>query len=183
MNLIETELPGVLIIEPRIFPDSRGHFFETFQSERYQQYGLPKQFVQDNFSRSMKNVVRGLHYQLERPQGKLVCVTHGRVLDVVVDVRLGSATFGKAITVELNDQNFRQVYMPPGFAHGFCVLSEWADFIYKCTDYYYPAGERGIYWNDPDLQISWPIETPILSEKDTVFPCLKDISEIQLPRY
>ncbi len=182
MNIVPTELPGVLIIELRAFKDPRGYFFEFFQAERYQQHGLPAQFVQDNFSRSSKNVLRGLHYQIERPQGKLVCVTYGQVLDVIVDVRSDSATFGKAITVELSDQNFRQVYIPPGFAHGFCVLSEWADFVYKCTDYYYPAGERGVYWNDPDLQIPWPVLDPILSEKDAVFSCLKEIPEDQLPR-
>lgn len=181
MNIIQTELAGVVIIELRSFKDSRGYFFEIFQAERYSQYGLPTQFVQDNFSRSSKNVIRGLHYQLERPQGKLVCVTQGQVLDVVVDVRVGSPTFGKSIAVELSDQNFRQLYIPPGFAHGFCVLSERADFIYKCTDYYYPAGERGILWNDPDLQIPWPIKDPILSEKDAIFPCLKDIQTDQLP--
>jgi len=182
MNVIETELPGVLIVELRAFKDPRGYFFEIFQTERYQQAGLPVQFVQDNFSRSNQKVIRGLHYQLERPQGKLVCVTQGHVLDVIVDVRFGSATFGKAITVELSDQNFRQLYIPPGFAHGFCVLSERADFIYKCTDYYYPAGERGILWNDPDLQIAWPIEDPILSEKDKELLPLKEIAKDQLPR-
>lgn len=181
MNIIPTELPGVLMIELSVFKDPRGYFFEMFQAKRYQQHGLPTQFVQDNFSRSSKNVLRGLHYQLERPQGKLVCVTHGHVLDVIVDVRLGSSTFGKAMTIELSDQNFRQVYIPPGFAHGFCVLSEWADFVYKCTDYYYPAGERGILWNDPDLQISWPVKHPILSEKDAMFPHLKEIASDQLP--
>jgi dTDP-4-dehydrorhamnose 3,5-epimerase len=182
MNVLMTELPGVLIIEPRVFPDSRGCFFETFQAERYQQQGIPARFVQDNFSRSTQHVVRGLHYQLEHPQGKLVFVTYGRVLDIVVDVRWDSPTFGKAITIELNDQQARQVYIPPGFAHGFCVLSERADFIYKCTDYYYPAGERGILWNDPDLAIAWPVPEPILSIKDAVYPRLKDIAKDQLPR-
>jgi dTDP-4-dehydrorhamnose 3,5-epimerase len=182
MHIISTQLPDVLIIEPQIFHDARGAFFEVFQAERYQQQGVPAQFVQDNFSHSNKNVVRGLHYQLEHPQGKLVCVTNGHVLDVIVDIRLGSPTFGQAITIELSDKNLRQVYIPPGFAHGFCVLSERADFLYKCTDYYYPASERGIYWNDPDLKIAWPVRDPILSEKDAVFPCLKDVSEDQLPR-
>lgn len=181
MNIIATELPGVQIIELRAFHDTRGYFFELFQLGRFEQHGLPTQFVQDNFSRSKKNVLRGLHYQLQRPQGKLVCVTHGRALDVVVDIRINSPTFGKSITIELSDQNFRQVYIPPGFAHGFCVLSEWADFIYKCTDYYYPAGERGIIWNDPDLQIPWPVQDPIISEKDAIFSCLKDIPKDQLP--
>lgn len=182
MNITQTELPGVVMIELRAFHDSRGYFFEIFQGERYQQHDIPGHFVQDNFSRSGKNVLRGLHYQLEHPQGKLVLVTYGHVLDVIVDVRTGSPTFGKAITIELSDQNLRQVYIPPGFAHGFCVLSERADFIYKCTDYYYPAGERGIYWNDPALQISWPVQEPVLSAKDNVYPCLREVAEDQLPR-
>jgi dTDP-4-dehydrorhamnose 3,5-epimerase len=183
MKITETILPGVLIIEPRTFHDDRGYFYETFHAERYEQYGIKEKFVQDNFSSSTKNVVRGLHYQMEHAQGKLVFVTYGQVLDVIVDIRVGSATFGKAITVDLNDQNNRQVYIPPGLAHGFCVLSETANFLYKCTDFYYPASEFGLRWDDPDLQIEWPdIKTPILSAKDAVYPCLKDIPESQLPR-
>lgn len=182
MNQIHTALPGVVIIELRAFHDARGYFFEILQEERYQQHGIPGHFVQDNFSRSSKNVVRGLHYQLEQPQGKLVFVTRGHVLDVIVDVRIGSPTFGQAITVELSDQNLRQVYIPPGFAHGFCVLSEWADFIYKCTDYYCPAGERGIAWNDPALHIPWPVQEPVLSAKDSVYPRLQEVAVDQLPR-
>ncbi len=182
MRVVSTELPGVLIIELHAFHDPRGYFFEIFQEERYQQHGIPERFVQDNFSSSSQHVLRGLHYQVEHPQGKLVFVMRGHVLDVIVDVRLGSPTFGKAITIELSDQNLRQVYIPPGFAHGFCVLSEWADFVYKCTDYYHPAGERGIRWNDPDLHIPWPVQDPILSAKDAVLPRLRDIGEDQLPR-
>jgi dTDP-4-dehydrorhamnose 3,5-epimerase len=182
MNIIKTLLPGVVIIERDVFKDSRGHFIETFQADRYQQHGLPTHFVQDNFSYSYQNVLRGLHYQLQHPQGKLVSVTHGKVLDIIVDIRIDSPTFGKSITVEISDQNCRQVYIPVGFAHGFCVLSEYAGFIYKCTDYYHPDDEHGVCWHDPDLEISLPIDAPILSKKDAVLPRLKNIPENQLPR-
>lgn len=184
MKVTETILPGVFIIEPRAFHDARGYFYETFHAERYEQYGIKEKFVQDNFSSSVKNVVRGLHYQMEHAQGKLVFVTYGHVVDVVVDIRIGSPTFGKSVTIELNDQNHRQVFIPPGLAHGFCVLSDRVDFLYKCTDFYYPASEFGIRWDDPDLQIAWPhLEKPILSAKDSIYPCLKDIPENQLPRF
>lgn len=180
MKIIQTKLDGVLIIEPRIFSDDRGYFLESFQSERYQSYGIPEKFVQDNFSRSKKNSIRGLHYQLEKPQGKLVYVSAGKALDVIVDIRKSSPTFAQFILVELNDQTHRQVYIPPGFAHGFCVLSEHADFVYKCTDYYHPPSERGIIWNDPSLQIAWPVSQPILSSKDQAYPKLNDISSEHL---
>lgn len=180
MRILETELEGVFIIEPRRFEDSRGVFFESFQLQRYQEIGIPGPFVQDNFSHSHKNVVRGLHYQLERPQGKLVFVAYGKVLDVIVDIRVSSATFGKAITIELSEQNGRQVYIPPGFAHGFCVVSETAGFIYKCTDYYHPASEKGVIWNDADLNITWPTDTPILAAKDQEYTRLKDLAQDQL---
>jgi len=182
MKILETELAGVLIIEPRVFSDSRGYFFESFQAERYKENGITKEFVQDNVSHSTKGVLRGLHYQLEHPQGKLVFVLTGAVLDVIVDIRRGSPTFGKSVSIELNETNRRQVYVPPGYAHGFCVISETVDFLYKCTDYYSPASERGIAWNDPDLGITWPVSDPILSEKDTRYPRLKDVLEDQLPR-
>jgi dTDP-4-dehydrorhamnose 3,5-epimerase len=183
MKVTETALPGVLIIEPRTFKDERGFFYETFHAERYAEIGIKEKFVQDNFSRSVKNVVRGLHYQLEHAQGKLVYVAYGHVLDVIVDIRVDSPAFGQAITIEISDQNHRQVYVPRGMAHGFCVLSDHVDFLYKCTDYYYPASEFGLCWNDPDLQISWPkIENPILSRKDLVYPRLKDIPRDQLPK-
>jgi dTDP-4-dehydrorhamnose 3,5-epimerase len=182
MKVIETILPGVLIIEPRVFHDTRGYFYETFHADRYQEYGIKERFVQDNFSRSVKNVVRGLHYQMEHAQGKLVSVTYGQVLDVVVDIRTGSPAFGKVITIDLSDQNNRQVYIPKGLAHGYCVLSERADFLYKCTDFYCPESEHGLYWNDPDLHIPWPvIKEPILSPKDSIYPRLKEISQDQLP--
>jgi dTDP-4-dehydrorhamnose 3,5-epimerase len=183
MNVINTSLPGVILIEPRVFTDARGYFFETFQDQRYQSFGIPSTFVQDNFSRSQCNVIRGLHYQLEYPQGKLIWVTRGRVLDVVVDIRVGSPRFGQSLTIELSDANHRQVYIPPGFAHGFCALSEEVDFIYKCTDYYHPPAERGILWSDADLKIAWPISNPIVNEKDQLYPKLKDVSPDQLPRY
>lgn len=182
MKILETELAGVLIIEPRVFSDSRGYFFESFQAERYKENGITKEFVQDNVSHSTKGVLRGLHYQLEHPQGKLVFVLTGAVLDVIVDIRRGSPMFGKSVSIELNETNRRQVYVPPGYAHGFCVISETVDFLYKCTDYYSPASERGIAWNDPDLGITWPVSDPILSEKDTRYPRLKDVLEDQLPR-
>lgn len=183
MNIIETNLPGILIIEPRVFGDQRGFFLETFQAERYAQAGMKLDFVQDNISRSSQGVLRGLHYQLQHTQGKLVWVTRGTVFDVAIDVRYGSPTFGQVASVILDDQNHRQFYIPPGFAHGFCVLSDQADFLYKCTDYYHPTSEQGICWDDPDLAIDWPIDTPVLSEKDRVYSRLKDKNKQQLPLY
>lgn len=180
MRILTTELEGVLIIQPRRFEDTRGFFFESYQEQRYHEQGITSRFVQDNFSHSIKNVVRGLHYQLERPQGKLVYLSYGTVLDVIVDIRLSSPTFGKSITIEISDTNGQQVYVPPGFAHGFCVLSEKAGFHYKCTDFYHPSSERGILWNDPDLKISWPTTNPVLIPKDTTYPCLKDVAKDQL---
>jgi len=179
MKITTTKLAGVLIIEPRIFHDSRGYFFESFQALRYQEQGIPA-FVQDNFSRSNQNVIRGLHYQLEHPQGKLIFVARGKILDVMVDIRKNSPTFGHSMTVELDDQLHRQVYIPIGFAHGFCVISPQADVIYKCTDYYHPPAERGILWSDPDLQIPWPINNPIVAPKDELFPLLKNIPDKEL---
>jgi dTDP-4-dehydrorhamnose 3,5-epimerase len=185
MNVIESELPGVLIIEPRAFGDDRGFFFESYQQERYEAQGVPLVFVQDNFSRSTQGVLRGLHYQLEKPQGKLVGVTRGAVVDVAVDIRYGSPHFGKAVSVMLDDVNHRQLYVPPGFAHGFYVLSETADFYYKCTDYYHAPSERGVLWSDPDLAIQWDVVSPepLLAPKDKTYPRLKDIPVEHLPRY
>lgn len=176
-------LPEVIVIEPTIFADDRGYFFEGFQSKRYKEIGIQESFVQDNYSRSAKNTVRGLHYQLHYPQGKLVGVTAGSVLDIIVDIRLGSPTFGKWISIELNDQNIRQVYIPKGFAHGFCVLSDTADFYYKCTDYYMPNDDYGIAWNDTFINIAWPVAVPIMSKKDMNYAFLQSISEHQLPKY
>ena len=175
MKVIETALPGVLIIEPKAFGDHRGFFLETFQVERYREAGITLPFVQDNHSRSQRGVLRGLHFQKTRPQGKLVSVSRGAVYDVAVDIDPTSATYGKFVGVELSDDNHRQMWVPPGYAHGFCVLSEVADFQYKCTDFYFPADEGGLAWNDPDVGIPWPIEAPQLSAKDANNPRLRDL--------
>ena len=175
MKVIETALPGVLIIEPKAFGDHRGFFLETFQVERYREAGITLPFVQDNHSRSQRGVLRGLHFQRTRPQGKLVSVSRGAVYDVAVDIDPASATYGKFVGVELNDDNHRQMWVPPGYAHGFCVLSEVADFQYKCTDFYFPADEGGLAWNDPDVGIPWPITEPQLSAKDVNNPRLRDL--------
>jgi dTDP-4-dehydrorhamnose 3,5-epimerase len=177
-------LPDVIMIEPSIYKDSRGYFFEGFQARRYQEIGIKETFVQDNYSRSVKNTLRGLHYQLDNPQGKLVGVTAGRVFDVIVDIRQGSPTFGQWIGVELSDDNARQVYIPKGYAHGFCVLSETADFYYKCTDYYVPNDDYGIKWNDSRINIEWPIKgVPIVSAKDDNYGSLLNVKGDQLPKY
>jgi dTDP-4-dehydrorhamnose 3,5-epimerase len=177
-------LPEVIIIEPKIFGDARGFFYESFQAKRYlEEYGIPVTFVQDNVSRSTKGILRGLHHQKQHTQGKLICVTRGAVFDVAVDIRQGSPNFGQWMGVVLDDKKHRQVYIPPGFAHGFCVLSEEADFIYKCTDYYDPSSEITIKWDDPDLAIDWPIENPILSTKDQKGILLKNILKTDLPYY
>ena len=175
MNVIETALPGVLIIEPKAFGDHRGFFLETFQVERYREAGITLPFVQDNHSRSQRGVLRGLHFQKTRPQGKLVSVSRGAVYDVAVDIDPASATYGQFVGVELNDDNHRQLWIPPGYAHGFCVLSEVADFQYKCTDFYFPADEGGLLWTDPDVGIPRPITEPQLSAKDANNPRLRDL--------
>lgn len=167
MNVIPTQIPDVLLIEPRVFADSRGFFKETYQRTRYAEAGITAEFVQDNISRSMCGTLRGLHFQLRHPQGKLVQATFGRIFDVAVDLRKGSPYFGKWVGTELSDENHRQMYIPPGFAHGFCVLSERADLFYKCTDFYYPEHERTLLWCDSDVGIKWPLDVPpILSDKD-----------------
>ena len=167
MNVIKTKLIDCVIIEPKIFGDERGFFLETFQAERYTKLaGITLPFVQDNHSRSSKGVLRGLHFQKTKPQGKLVRVVKGEVFDVAVDIRQGSPTFGQWEAVILSEENKTQFWVPPGFAHGFIVLSNSADFEYKCTDYYDSSDEGSVLWNDPDLDIPWPIVTPILSNKD-----------------
>jgi dTDP-4-dehydrorhamnose 3,5-epimerase len=166
MNVIETDIPGVLIIEPKVFGDARGFFSETFQVKRYADIGIVRPFVQDNLSRSVRGTLRGLHFQSPKAQGKLVTVLRGAVRDVVVDVRVGSPTFGKHVAVDLDDENRRQFFVPRGFAHGFAVLSESADFFYKCDELYSPADEKVLRWNDPALGIDWGIEAPILSARD-----------------
>ncbi|WP_201196318.1 dTDP-4-dehydrorhamnose 3,5-epimerase [Pseudomonas fluorescens] len=177
MNVIETTLPGVLILEPKVFGDERGFFYESFNAKAFEQAtGLERQFVQDNHSRSLKGVLRGLHYQLENTQGKLVRVTFGEVLDVAVDVRRSSPNFGRWEAVRLSAQNARQLWVPEGFAHGFVVLSDVAEFLYKTTDYYNPAAERCIRWDDPTLAIDWQLtEAPQLSAKDQLGKTLQEV--------
>ena len=166
MKVLKTKIEGLLIIEPQIFGDERGFFFEAYHDERYRKSGIPYSFVQDNRSMSQKGVIRGLHFQVKKPQGKLVSVASGQVLDVAVDLRPTSSTFGCHESVLLSRDNRRQLFIPPGFAHGFSVISDSAEFHYKCTDYYDPNDEDGLIWNDPQLAINWRISEPSLSEKD-----------------
>jgi dTDP-4-dehydrorhamnose 3,5-epimerase len=167
MKIIPTEISDLILIEPKAFGDARGFFFESYQRDRYREVGIPENFVQDNVSRSCRGTLRGLHYQLIQPQGKLVFVTRGEVFDVAVDMRRSSPTFGRWFGAVLNDENHRQLFVPPGFAHGFCVTSDSADFCYKCTDFYNPSHERTLLWNDPAVGIDWPtLDSPILSAKD-----------------
>ena len=166
MKFIPTDLPGVLVIEPDVYRDARGFFLETYHAEKYAAGGVPAAFRQDNHSRSVGGTVRGLHAQRRRPQGKLVRVLHGEIFDVVVDIRRGSPTFKRWVGVTLSADNFRQCYIPPGFAHGFCVTSAAAEFEYKCTDYYDPADEIRLLWNDPQIGVTWPVQDPIVSDKD-----------------
>ncbi len=185
MRVIETKLPGVLIIEPGVFGDARGFFLETFHKQRYDEAGIPGKgmdFVQDNHSRSRKGVLRGLHFQLANPQGKLVSAGTGSVFDVAADVNPDSATCGMWVGVELNEDNHRQLWIPPGYAHGFHVLSDVADFQYKCTEFYHPEDESGVLWNDPDIGIDWPLDEPLLSDKDAALPVLADIPGELLPK-
>jgi len=179
-----TDIPGVFVLTPRVFGDSRGFFLETYQRLRYGDAGVDVEFVQDNHSRSSRGVLRGLHYQLRNPQAKLIYVARGEVLDVAVDIRRGSPTFGRCVTCHLSDNNHRQIYVPTGFAHGFCVLSEQADVIYKCTDFYAPDDEYGVLWSDPALAISWPTQIePMLSAKDAALRPLRDIPPEHLPLF
>lgn len=187
MNIITTNLPGVIVIEPKLYVDKRGFFLETFREDVLLQAGINAHFVQDNHTRSSQGVLRGLHYQMTQTQGKLVRVAAGSVFDVVVDVRSSSPTFGQWYGTELNEDNIKMIYVPPGFAHGFVVLSETTDFIYKCTDYYHPESEQGIAWDDPDLNIDWSIaeiaEKISLSDKDKQNVKLKDQPAEKLPAY
>lgn len=176
MRVIDTKLQDCVIIEPKIFGDERGFFLETFQATRYENLaGINLPFVQDNHSRSSSGVLRGLHFQKTNPQGKLVRVIKGEVYDVAVDIRPSSHSFGQWEAVVLSEENKKQFWVPPGFAHGFVVLSKTADFEYKCTDYYDPSDEGSILWNDPDLDISWPVTSPLLSEKDAHASLLADL--------
>ncbi len=183
MNVIETPLPGVLILEPRIFEDDRGYFLETWNKEGYAAAGVPGHFVQDNLSYSTHGVLRGLHYQQPHPQGKLVWVVSGEVFDVAVDIRVGSPTFGHWTGVTLSAENARQFWVPEGFAHGFVVTADHARFAYKCTDGYHREAEGSIRWDDPTIAIDWPVNAPVLSEKDAAAPLLGEKEDSRLPRY
>jgi dTDP-4-dehydrorhamnose 3,5-epimerase len=183
MKRIETSLPGVLLIEPTLFSDERGFFYESYNKAKFAEIGIHGEFVQDNHSKSAKGTLRGLHYQLGHPQAKLCRVVSGQVLDVVADVRSGSPNFGKCLSTVLSAESKNMIYIPAGLAHGFLVLSATAEFLYKCDDFYDPAEERGIIWNDPDLAIDWGIDIPILSKKDKLHPRLSEIPSELLPKY
>ena len=182
MKLIHLEIPGVVLVEPTVFPDARGFFLETFHERKYREGGIAASFVQDNHSRSVRGTLRGLHSQRQHPQGKLVRVIEGEIFDVAVDVRRGSPTFARWVGVPLSAENFHQLYIPPGFVHGFCVLSEVAQVEYKCTDFYAPNDEQSVIWNDPDIGIEWPVADPVISAKDRVAPRLAEILQ-HLPGY
>ena len=182
MKIIETSLEGLLVIEPRVFEDKRGYFMETYHGKRYREHGLHCDFVQDNLSWSARGTLRGLHFQIRHPQDKLVQVISGEIFDVVVDLRPGVATYGQWEGFLLSGTNHRQLFIPRGFAHGFCVVSDSAHFAYKCSDFYAPEDEGGIRWSDPDIGIEWPIDRPLVSEKDSGLPLLADLSPDQLPR-
>ena len=183
MKILRTELDGVFILEPVVFSDDRGFFMETYQKENYIKLGISVDFAQDNLSFSRSETLRGLHFQHPHGQAKLVQVLFGHVFDVTVDIRNGSPTFGQWIGIHLSDDNKRQIFIPEGFAHGFCVLSGTALFSYKCSDLYAPDCEGGVLWSDPDIGIDWPVKKPILSEKDARYPRLKDIEVDRLPGY
>jgi dTDP-4-dehydrorhamnose 3,5-epimerase len=182
MNVIETELPGVLCVEPRRFRDPRGYFFETFRRDRYEALGLPGDFVQDNVSFSERSVLRGLHFQNPQPQGKLISILQGEIFDVAVDIRVGSPTFLKWTGMFLSSENGRQLMIPEGFAHGFVVTSDSALVLYKCTDFYRPDCESSLSWNDPAIGIEWPVEAPVLSDKDRDAPIVTKSLD-RLPRF
>jgi dTDP-4-dehydrorhamnose 3,5-epimerase len=180
MQIINTPLEGLLIIEPRVFEDHRGFFLETYRRIGFKKHGIDRRFVQDNLSFSIKDTLRGLHFQVKHPQAKLVQTVTGEIFDVAVDIRPGSVTFGRWSGVYLSEQNKRQLYIPEGFAHGFCVLSETAHVVYKCSDYYYPDDESGILWSDPAIGVDWPVRNPIVSSKDDKLPLLSDLSSAKL---
>jgi dTDP-4-dehydrorhamnose 3,5-epimerase len=181
MRVEQTSLPGVLLIEPRCFGEARGFFLESYQTLRYREVGVRDDFVQDNHSRSTKGVLRGMHYTVKHPQAQIVTVMHGRIFDAVVDLRRDSPTFGRWFGAELSDEGPRQLYMAPGFAHGFCVLSEFADLHYKVSELYDATDERGLLWNDPDVGIQWPIADPLVSPRDAAYPGLNDLDAARLP--
>lgn len=181
MKVIETALPGVLVLEPQVFGDARGFFYESYHRAKYREAGITADFVQSNVSRSGRGVLRGLHYQWPNPQGKLVSVLEGEVYDVAVDIRHGSPTFGQSAGVMLTADNHRHFWIPEGFAHGFCVVSEFATFTYQCTALYDPKADAGIRWNDAALGIDWPVGEPLLSDKDSKTPLLADVASGRLP--
>lgn len=183
MKVFSSPIEDVLVVEPDIFEDSRGFFMETYHKQRYAKEGIDSVFVQDNLSFSNQHALRGLHYQINHPQAKLIHVIKGAIFDVAVDIRFGSPTFGRWTGFELTDENRRQLFIPEGFAHGFCVISKTAYVAYKCTDFYSPNDERGVLWSDPDIDIKWPSLNPALSLKDKQFACLKDLSLGSLPAY
>jgi len=180
MEVISLEIPDVKLVKPRVFKDDRGFFMQTYHEKQYREAGIDVRFVQDNWSRSTQGVLRGLHYQLEHAQDKLVSVIRGEVFDVAVDIRQGSPTFGKWVGAILSEENKYQLFVPKGFAHGFCVLSDEVDFIYKCSDFYTPGDEYGIHWNDPDIGITWPDSNFCVAEKDRNALLLKEVSLIDL---
>jgi dTDP-4-dehydrorhamnose 3,5-epimerase len=177
VRVVRSNIPDVLIIEPHVHHDGRGFFLETYHADRYREHGILGPFAQDNHSRSVGGTLRGLHLQLQRPQGKLIHVIEGEIFDVAVDVRRGSPTFGRWVGVTLSAENFKQCYVPPGFAHGFCVVSAVAQVEYKCTDLYDPASEIGIAWNDPSIGIQWPVGEPLLSDRDRRHPTLAELAD------
>jgi len=183
LKCTEKSIPGVLLIEPMAFEDDRGFFLETYHEKKYPEAGIDKPFVQDNHSHSCRGTLRGLHYQLKHPQGKLVYVIRGEIFDVAVDIRRGSTTFGQWTGTILSEKNKHQLFIPEGFAHGLCVISETADVVYKCTDLYTTGDEYGILWSDPVIGIDWPVENPVLSEKDAESPRLMDVPEELFPLY
>ena len=183
LQIIETALPGVVIVKPRVFEDPRGFFMETYRQNVLAEAGIHENFIQDNHSHSSRGVLRGLHYQLRHPQAKLCRVAQGEVLDIAVDVRLGSPTFGKWVSVVLSGENKQQLFIPKGFAHGFVVRSETCDFLYKCSDYFDGADDRGVLWNDPAIGIDWQTDEPLLSDKDKRYLPLHEIAHENLPRY
>lgn len=182
MKFVETRIPGVIIVEPEVHRDARGCFLETYHSQKYAEGGIGATFVQDNSSHSIRDILRGLHAQILNPQGKLIRVSQGEIFDVAVDIRVGSPTFANWVGVNLSAENFQQMYIPPGFAHGFCVLSEVARLEYKCTDFYEPKGEVTVRWDDPTINIHWPIKAPTLSEKDLAGEYLQELMD-RLPRF
>lgn len=183
MRVIETSLPGVMVVEPRVFGDERGHFYESYNEAQYRENGIDTRLVQTNVSRSARDVLRGLHYQWPNPQAKLVSVLEGEVYDVAVDIRHGSPTFGNWVGVMLSAENHRHLWIPEGFAHGFCVVSEFATFTYQCSTLYDPTADRAIHWNDGDIAVDWPVSRPLLSAKDLRAPFLGEVSADQLPTF